>query len=158
MLTRRLCPWSTPIIVALACGCEEPTNLGNAKPKAPAAKKQDTFIVGKKTQDIRNAADEQKKGGQVASPKIVRKDPFTLPGNAYVSIIGQNSMLNMKKAIDLYHAENDRYPKDYAEFMEVIIKANNIALPQLPHYQKYAYDESSHTLVIMEYPDLKENP
>jgi hypothetical protein len=150
--------WSIPFLL-LAPGCNEPVHLGDTKPKAsaPAKKPDDDFIVGKKTQEIRNAAEEKKKGGNVVSPRIVRKDPFTLPGNAYVSIIGQNSMLNLKKAIDLYHAENDRYPKDYNEFMDVIIKANNIALPELPKYQKYAYDEPSHSLVIMEYPDLKEN-
>ena len=67
-------------------------------------------------------------------------------------------MLNMQHAIDLYQAENDRYPKDHNEFMEVIIKANNIALPKLPYYQEYAYDDKEHKLIIMEYPDRKEQP
>ena len=60
--------------------------------------------------------------------------------------------------MDLYHAENDRYPKDYDEFMNEIIKANNIALPQLPHYQEYGYDEKEHKLIILEYPELKDAP
>ncbi len=41
------------------------------------------------------------------------------------------------------------------EFMTEIIKANNIALPQLPPYQKYGYDEKEHKLIILEYADLK---
>ena len=57
--------------------------------------------------------------------------------------------------MDLYQAENDRYPKDYDEFMDEIIKANNIALPKLPHYQEYGYDEKEHKLIILEYPDRK---
>ena len=61
----------------------------------------------------------------------------------------------MQHAVDLFHAENDRYPKDYDEFMTAIIKPNGIALPQLPPYQKYAYDEKEHKLIILEYPDLK---
>jgi hypothetical protein len=126
------------------------------KPKAPA---KPEFIVGKRTQDIRNAQTELKPGkAQVASTRIVAKDPYTLSGNAYVSIIGRNSMLNLQHAIDLYHAENDRYPKDYNEFMEVIIKANNIALPTLRSYQEYAYDEKEHKLIIIEYPDRKGQP
>ena len=109
--------------------------------------------------DIRNAQTELKTGkAQVASTRIVAKDPFTLSGNAYVSIVGRNSMLNMQHAIDLFKAENDRYPKDYNEFMEVIIKANNIALPKLPYYQEYAYDEKEHKLIIIEYPARKEQP
>ena len=87
--------------------------------------------------------------------KIVAKDPITIQGNAYVSIVGQAAIDNMKHAVDLFHAENDRYPKDYDEFMTVIVKPHGIALPQLPPYQKYAYDEKEHKLIIMEYPDLK---
>ncbi len=170
----------------LAAGCEEERHDASARPKSraadivgvdlgdqggasaqpnprPAPKPQPPrkpeFIVGKRTQEIKNANAELKTGkAQVASTRIVAKDPITLPGNAYVTIIGRTSMLNMQHAMDLYHAENDRYPKDYNEFMDVIIKANNIALPRLPHYQEYGYDEKEHKLVILEYPDRKNPP
>ena len=39
--------------------------------------------------------------------------------------------------------------------MTEIIKANNIALPVLPYYQEYGYDEKEHKLIILEYPDRK---
>ena len=42
--------------------------------------------------------------------------------------------------------------------MTEIIKANNIALPKLPLYQKYGYDEREHKLIILEYRDLKDQP
>ena len=57
-----------------------------------------------------------------------------------------------------YRALNDRYPKDFDEFMNEIIKANGISLPKLPPYQKYGYDEKDHKLIILEYQDLKEQP
>ena len=85
-------------------------------------------------------------------------DKITGPGNAYVAAIGKTSMLAIQHALDLYHAENDRYPKDYDEFMTVIIKANNIALPKLPPYQEYGYDEKEHKLVILEYKARKDQP
>ena len=82
--------------------------------QAPPAKKEPKFIVGQRTQDIKNANAELKSGqAKVASTRIVAKDPITLQGNAYVSIIGRTSMLNIQHAVDLYQAENDRYPKDY---------------------------------------------
>jgi hypothetical protein len=116
-------------------------------------------ILGRQTQDVRNAKTElEKGGGQVASTRIVAKDPITLQGNAYVSIIGQSSILSIQHAMDLYRATNGRYPKDYDEFMNEIIKANNIALPVLPPYQNYGYDEKEHKLIIIEYPALKEQP
>jgi hypothetical protein len=155
-------------------GCEEePRQVGNRpqtrapaqiglavgnddKPAAPAklqppAKPQ--FIVGKRTQDIKNARTELQQGdAKVGSTRIVAKDPISLSGNAYVSIIGQASILSIQHALDLYHATNDRFPKDYDEFMNEIIKPNNIALPVLPYYQKYGYDEKEHKLIILEYP------
>ncbi len=149
--------------LVLSTGCEEERNVSD-KPNDQTKAKSSTppkpeFIVGKRTQEIKNAATEIKKeGATVATTKITAKDPITLPGNAYVTMIGQTSILNMQHAMDLYHAENDRYPRDYDEFMNEIIKANNIALPQLPYYQKYGYDEKEHKLVILEYEDLKNQP
>ena len=123
-----------------------------AKPPA----KQSGPIIGQRTTDIRNANKELKQGGtHVASPKIVAKDPITVQGNAYVSIVGRSSILSIQHSMDLYHATNERYPKDLDEFMTEIIKPNGIALPQLPPYQKYAYDEKEHKLVVLEYEYLK---
>ena len=113
-------------------------------------------IIGQRTTEIRNAAPELQQGGaRVASTRIVAKDPITIQGNAYVSIVGRTSILNIQHAMDLYKAANDRYPKNYDEFMAEIIKANNVALPQLPPYQAYAYDEKEHKLIVLEYPDKK---
>jgi hypothetical protein len=131
---------------------ESPRQQVQARPPA----KQSGPIIGQRTQDIRDASKELKQGdAQVASPRIVARDPITIQGNAYVSIVGQAAIGNMKHAVDLFHAENDRYPKDYDEFMSVIVKPHGIALPQLPPYRKYAYDDKEHTLIIVEYPDLK---
>lgn len=147
-------------LLLLAAGCEEERNVGaRPKGKGQAAPPKAEFIVGRRTQDIKNAKTEVQKGGaNVVTPKITAKDPITLQGNAYVSIIGQTSILSIQHAMDLYHATNDRYPKDYEEFMTEIVKANSIALPQLPFYQKYGYDEKEHKLVILEYPELKAQP
>jgi hypothetical protein len=146
--------------VAVGLDTDRPPAQAKPQPKAnaPAPAKRE-FIIGKRTQEIRNATAELQKGGaETATTKITARDPITLPGNAYVTIVGRTSILNIQHALDLYRAENDRFPKDYNEFMEVIIKANNIALPKLPHYQAYGYDEKEHKLVILEYPELKAQP
>jgi hypothetical protein len=134
----------------------EDRSTGQAKPQPKPRPQQSGPIIGQRTTEIRNAAPELQKGGaKVASTKIVKKDPITIVGNAYVSSIGRLSVDNIKHAMDLYKAANDRYPKDYDEFMTEIIKANNIALPRLPPYQAYAYDEQEHKLILIEYPDKK---
>jgi hypothetical protein len=140
----------------VSVGLDTDRPQAQAKPQAPP---KPEFIVGKRTQEIRNATTELQKGGaRVATTKITAKDYITLQGNAYVTIIGRTSQLLIQQAMDLYHAENDRYPKDFDEFMNVIIKANNIALPKLPYYQAYGYDEKEHKLVILEYQALKDQP
>lgn len=146
------------VFIALTAGCEEPRHVAGEKPAAAAKKEEDTFIVGKRTTDIRNAAPEvQNKGAVVTSPRITAKDPISLQGNAYVTMIGKTSILNIQHAMDLYKAANDKLPANYDEFKKEIIDANNIALPLLPYYQKYGYDEKEHKLVILEYPDLKKS-
>jgi|GEM_PF-920042 len=156
--------------LCLAPGCEEPRNSktslrtpegqNQASEAAPAPAPEEEVvqpreILGKRTQDIRNADVEIDKGAKVASTAITAKDPITLSGNAYVSIIGKTSILQIEHALRLYQATNDRFPKDYAEFKAEIIQANNIALPTLPYYQEYGYDEKEHKLVVLEYPDRK---
>lgn len=155
---------SSALTLALT-GCEEPVKLpgknGAAPAPAPApAEPKDNFIVGKRTQEIGKLDREElvKQGGTVASTKITAKDPITLSGNAYVTSIGKISMDQMDYAIRLFQAENGRYPKDYQEFMDEIIKKNNIALPKLPFYQEYKYDEANHRLLVIEYPDKKAGP
>ncbi len=167
MCPRSRCFWLVSLSpLLLAAGCEEPRHVGGqnaspptaAAPAPPPSPPEDVShgeILGKRTQDIRKAEPELEKGAQTASTNIVAKDPITLPGNAYVTMIGRTSMLQIEQAVNLYKAANDRYPANYNEFMAEIIKANNIALPVLPSYQEYGYDEKAHKLIILEYPDRK---
>ena len=141
-------PTQTPEVVSA-----DPAEVGTPAPAPEPVKPRP--ILGERTQDIRDAKEAAPAGGVVASQKIVAKDPILLVGNAYVSIVGQASMGNIKHAVDLYQATNGEFPKTYDEFMEQIIKANNIALPTLPFYQEYHYDVPTHSLMIYEYPDRK---
>lgn len=147
------------LTLVLAAGCEEQRNVGLKAPARPAEPK-DTFIVGKRTQEVAKLDRQElaRQGGRVASTKITAKDPITLTGNAYVTSIGRLTMDQMEYAVKLFQAENGRYPRDYDEFMAEIIKKNNIGLPKLPFYQKYAYDEPNHKLIVIEYPALKDGP
>lgn len=171
-MTLRLAPsFAVPIALFALAGCDDSPGpstpgLGSAQASKPEARPapapaedigKPREILNKRTTDIRDAQKEMKAAGAIQAPtKPIAKDPITLAGNVYVSAIGKTSIDNIKHAMDLYHAENDgKYPKDYPEFMEQIIKKNNIALPTLPYYQEYAYDAPNHKLIILEYPDKK---
>lgn len=73
-----------------------------------------------------------------------------MTAGAYKNILGRAAELSIKQAVNLFNAEHGRYPKDYEEFMERIIKFNNIQLPVLPGNLKYAYDVENHELKIVE--------
>ena len=113
-------------------------------------KKSDNSIIGKKTDDIGKF--DPNANNKIVDSKVKVTNPITGPLEAYGPIMQQISDIQIKPAIDLFHATNDRYPKDYEEFMEQIVKANNIKLPVLPGNRKYQYDEANHKLVVVEQP------
>ena len=162
LVSRRLVRAVLPLVL-VAVGCNEPRYPGKkvqrqeeSAPPEPPAPSKPRDVIGKTTQDIRAAEPEIKEqGAKVVSPKIVAKDPILLTGNAYVTMIGKASVLQIEHAMKLYQAANNRYPTNLQEFMDEIVKPNGIRLPTLPHYQEYGYDEQEHKLVILEYPDRK---
>jgi hypothetical protein len=57
-------------------------------------------------------------------------------------------VVQIPQAMNLFKAEKGQGPKDHAEFMELIIKANNIHLPTLPEDQQYRYDPKTEQLMV----------
>jgi len=146
---------SAPPIVPVAesaPAADEPAPPEAADSSGPA---QPRRIIGKTTQDVRDAQKEEAKGAKKVQPKITGQDPITVTGNAYTVIVGRAEQLQIKHTLDIFYNLNGRYPKDLQEFMKEIIKANRIRLAQLPFYQEYGYDSVKHELVILEYPDKK---
>ncbi len=160
----RLALAAAALLLAVGCEDEQHVGPGPARPQpgaAARAKKPANSgpIIGQRTSDIKNAQAELKTGqAHVVSNKVISRDPFRVPSSAYTSAISQLSEGQIKHAIDLYHATNDSYPKDYDEFVNEILKPNNIALPKLPPYQEYGYDANEHKLIILEYPARKNAP
>ena len=153
----------------LAAGCSEPRHVesqpGATATPAPAPEPEPIQIktreiLGKTTTDVRDKEAEIAKGGaRVATTTITPRDPITLPGNAYVTIVGRQGVLNVQHALDLYQAENGAYPKTVEEFRTRVLKGptnpDGVTLPQLPYYQEYSYDPATHALIVLEYPDRK---
>ena len=53
------------------------------------------------------------------------------------------------QAMNLFKAGNDnKGPKSHEEFMEKIIKENNIKLPELPEGDRYVYDPKTEQLMV----------
>jgi hypothetical protein len=109
-------------------------------------------IIGKTTQDI-GQFDANKQNQVVSDQKIHATDPITAPVSAYGPMMERISMIEITSALNLFHAENERYPKDLDEFMEKIIKPNNIRLPVLPYKGRYEYNVEKHELMIVRDPE-----
>ncbi len=142
-----------PVQPASAVPARPPGSTASGVPPMPAPPASNGGpILGKKTDDVRDAQQEIAAGAQKVEPRVTGKDPITITGSAYAAIVGRTEQLRIKQAIDIFKATNDRYPRDYDEFKKEILDANGIRLTQLPYYQKYGYDAEKHELIILEYP------
>ncbi len=104
-------------------------------------------IIGKTTQDVKQFDPNAK---QIVSDSKVRIEPSpTYALEAYRPILEQATKLSIHHALEIFRGLNDRYPKDHAEFMQKIIKENQIHLPVLPEKYQYAYDVENHELQIV---------
>lgn len=52
--------------------------------------------------------------------------------------------LPVQQAIQFFWASEGRYPKSHEEFMEKVIKANQMTLPEIEEGYKYEYDPEDH--------------
>ena len=135
-----------PLAILPVCGCMQSLE--------EQTKKSDKSIIGKKTQDIGNF--DPKADNKVSDSKVEITNPITGGLEAYGPMLEQISKTHIQQAVDLYHAENGGYPKDYNEFMEKVIKPNNIKLPVLPGTKKYQYDVENHKLVVVDVAPAEE--
>ena len=137
-------------VTLVLCGFVSVITSGCMESLEKQVEKDPNSIIGKKTKEI-GKLDPNKKDQVVMpdDPQIKVTNPITAGLEAYGPALEKISKLHIQHAMDLYKAENDRFPKDYDEFMTVIIKANNIELPVLPGGLKYMYDEENHKLVVV---------
>lgn len=135
----------------LLCGCMQELEKQTEKTGS---------IIGKKTQDVGKFDPNAKQKVIDENRKIVdEKDvtaPVTAPLSAYGPALERISKTVIHHALELYKAENDRYPQTHEEFTEKIIKANNIQLPVLPAKMQYKYDVENHKLIVVQ--DEKDIP
>lgn len=91
---------------------------------------------------------------QPAAPGVTGKGNYqpgliTTPVRAYFRV--QERLLfevQIPQAMQLFEAENGYKPRSHEEFMEKIIKANNLELPELPPDHRYVYDPERGELLV----------
>lgn len=134
---------------------EQPAPAPAAAAPAPVQTRQ---TIRKTTQNVMELAEAVKQGGVPAETSITSQG-LGMAADAFRTTNGKMAVMAVEKSMQLYQAEHDRKPKDYAEFMAKIIqpgKPDGLQLPMLPYYQEYAYDPESFQVIVMEFPAKKE--
>ncbi len=107
----------------------------------------------KKTDDVAEFTGDDK----VVDQDVEITNPITGPLEAFEPTKQKIAILEIQHAVNIFNALEGRYPKDYDEFMEKVIKANNIKLPELGKGFSYQYDVENHQLlVVQKKPDEKQ--
>ncbi len=91
---------------------------------------------------------------QPAAPGVTGKGNYqpgliTTPVRAYFRV--QERLIfevQIPHAMQRFEAENGHKPRSHEEFMEKIIKANNLELPELPPDHRYVYDPEQGELMV----------
>lgn len=78
--------------------------------------------------------------------------PLATPVKAYFKAQQQLVFMNAQRALQMYEIQHG-FPRTHEEYMEKIIRANNLQLPELPEGQWYEYDPETHELMVIGSPE-----
>ncbi len=134
------------------CSGEDPFDTGSTRSAAPES-------MGITTDTVESAGAPVSKQESPAPKREEAKAGVTGRGDygggfgtaslaARVRIQEKMEFLQVDQALNLYKATNGDLPKTHEEFMEKIIKANQINLPTLREGDKYIYDPEKGQLMV----------
>lgn len=145
------------VMVVVVVGCAPP-----AKKPATGSTQQPVETrktIGKTTQNVLPLADALQQGGQLAEMSITGGGLGAITSDAYRTSVGKMGIIAVEHQLQLVEAEHGPKPMSYDEFMAKVIgkgKPDGIQLPMLPYYQEWAYDPEAKKLVVVEFPQKKE--
>ncbi len=86
-------------------------------------------------------------GSRLEDPRLVQT--IVTPALAFFRVQERIQFeAQVPHALQLFEAEHGRKPKTHEEFMEKIIQANRINLPELPPGHRYLYDPQAGELMV----------
>lgn len=153
------------LFVGILCGvgCKEPGGSTSAKKNEQSGDVDnnrgergrdrtptDTGIFGQTTDEIGEF--DRSENAQISDGQMRSTNPLNPLGalNSYGPIVERLSKQQIDRCLNMFHATHGRYPDSHQEFMEQVIKANNVSLPVLPGGRTYQYDVENHELVVVE--------
>ncbi|NUQ65132.1 MAG: hypothetical protein HUU20_21925 [Pirellulales bacterium] len=129
------------LVTAAGCGDYQPAAVPPPQTAAPATPP----VQVAPPQMVREVADVGVgKKGRDYGPGLV-----TTPVATYFAAREKIAFqVQIPHAMNLYKGANGHAPKSQEEFMEQIIKANQINLPELPEGHRYVYDPQTEQFLV----------
>jgi hypothetical protein len=129
------------MVLMFAAGCDLPKPAPSDSKPAPA--KPPAAEQGEKMVEEKAAVGMGEKGRGYGG------DVVTEPIKDLWQTKEKLVLMQIKTSLDIYKASNDGHgPKSHEEFMQHIIKENDIQLPALPAGESYVYNPAKEELMI----------
>ncbi len=133
-------------VLALALnGCSKappPVSGAEQKSKNAPAADQGNSKMGEQVRAMAGVG----KGGQ----KLKGHNGLLATPAKQIFIAEQKIMfMRAEQALTAFEIMNDRYPRSTEEYMQGVIKANQLTLPELPAGDRYEFDSKTHTLMVI---------
>lgn len=139
-------PAALPAVGAPAQGAPAaPANPYAAPGDAPAAP-TDTAAAGAPTGTP--SYREKAEAGVGEKGQNLPQGIYTTPAKAYFQTRERLAFIQVEQAIQLYRGVEGRLPKSHEEFMEKVIQANGIQLPELAPDSRYVWDAEKGELMV----------
>jgi len=153
----------TCMLFVSGCDLAQPQNKGQGQPAAPPVEPpqaevpvppEDAPTQEAPAQEDRTEMVRAETGvgvrGQSLSPVTANNpaDIVVAPVAAMFRTQQRIVFLQVEAAENRFHAMHDRSPASHEEYMQAVIRANSISLPQLPPGQEYFYDAAARELKV----------
>ena len=121
--------------------------LKGSKPSGGSVEVAEKQPVAPPTERVKAEVGVAKKGRRLEDPRRIKMivAPAVALFRTQERIVFE---IQIPKAMQLYEALYGRKPKTHEEFLQQIVKANRIALPELPAGHRYIYDPQKGELMV----------
>ena len=123
---------------------------GCSQPPAVASKTDAEIDQAQKKNGLTESRRQAQPGvGERGQKLRNRQGPFSTPAKAMFRAEQQIMFLKADQALRAFEILNSRYPESHREYMEMVIRANGLSLPELPDGQRYEFDPDTHQLMVV---------
>ncbi len=139
------------IVLLIISGCGEgtPIDTGTPSPPTESSKVPEASTAEEPKEELKKADVGATGKGQFADSAEKPMSIITVPLATYFRAQEMSVFrIQIPQALKLYQAETGEMPKTHDEFMQNIIKKNQIQLPKLPEGDTYVYNPSTAELMI----------